>query len=492
MRTGDFESDGKRTALHYHAILVVAAVELHHDGLSLCLSGSKLMCLACILIVPVKIFLCFNSDGGGELAVLVPQSNSGVTAHRCIVFLNGVAVAVDTFHLDVAQQLLDQVLAFCFPLCGIGNVLGDGFGYFRRPALEDIAIMRGVDTVVVRRGLRAAFQVAVNLIREIGSASAVGVGDGVLLGRRGAACLRRHGQVGEDPHGAVGTVAGIAFIALIIHEFTVDFQLGVGSEYISGIFIFDIAHSHHIHTIMIGLSGFKSGDFIFINSASPLRLCRNQAGIAVQLPPFTTVYVVYTVGHLAGEHRLVAVLEADGDIVDLHYINDGHSRHGDRFNGRDIHGTADERCGHFLSVHGNDGFTAEGIPVFRLQHKGIHIALAAFKFRDGRQRTVGAVVGIPSGNGFVVFKLLPAFIGDLIFVHIVNSYPCHCLRCITRLIIEFCILNRRRSDGTFRLTVFLHDQVIGVVICLIFVNIGKFRENTGRIRVLIEILLCRF
>ena len=241
---------------------------------------------------------------------------------------------------------------------------------------------------------------------------------------------------------------------------------------------------------MIGLSGFKSGDFIFINVASPLRLRRHQAGIAVQLPPFTTVCVVYTIGHLASKHRLVAVLKADGDTVDLYHINGGHSRQGDRFNGRDIHGTADERCGHLLSVHGNDSFTAEGISVFRLQHKGIHILLSAFKFRDGRQSTVGAVIGIPSGNGFVAFKLLPAFIGDLIFVCIVNGYPCHCLRCITRLIVEFRILDRCRSDGAFRLTGFLHDQVIGVIMFLIFVNIGKFRESTGRIRMLTEILLC--
>ena len=101
-----------------------------------------------------------------------------------------------------------------------------------------------------------------------------------------------------------------------------------------------------------------------------------------------------------------------------------------------------------------------------------------------------AVVGIPGGNGFVAFELLPAFIGDLIFIHIVNGYPCCGLRCITQLIVEFYIFNRRRSDSAFRLTGLLHIQVIGVIIFLIFVDIQNFGESTGCIRVLIEILLC--
>ena len=109
---------------------------------------------------------------------------------------------------------------------------------------------------------------------------------------------------------------------------------GVRSEYI--VDISDIAIGHHIHTIMIGLSGFKSGDFVFINFASKLWFCRNQAGRAVQLPPRSPEYVVYIIGHITGEHGLVAVLEADGGAVDLHHINDFYGRHRNSLNSRDI------------------------------------------------------------------------------------------------------------------------------------------------------------
>ena len=141
-------------------------------------------------------------------------------------------------------------------------------------------------------------------------------------------CGRSHCQISENPHSAVGAVALIAFIALIIHKFAVDLQLGVGSEYISGIFAFNIAHSFHIHTVMIGLPGFKSGDFVFISAAE--EICGNRTGFAVQFPPLAIVCILHAFGTLAGEYGLVAVLEADGDIVDLHHINNFHGgrRHG--------------------------------------------------------------------------------------------------------------------------------------------------------------------
>ena len=87
-----------------------------------------------------------------------------------------------------------------------------------------------------------------------------------------------------------------------------------------------------------------------------------------------------------------------------------------------------------MSVHGNDGLAAEGIPVLWLQHKRIHIVLAVFKICDSGQSAVGTVIGIPCGNRLVVFKLLPAFVDDLIFVQIGSSYRGTCLRRIAGLI----------------------------------------------------------
>ncbi len=77
-----------------------------------------------------------------------------------------------------------------------------------------------------------------------------------------ASVLRRYRKIGDAPHGAVGTVACIAFIALIIHKFAVDLQLRVAPKYVAD--IFDIAVSRRIHTVMISLSGFKSSELVFI------------------------------------------------------------------------------------------------------------------------------------------------------------------------------------------------------------------------------------
>ena len=102
------------------------------------------------------------------------------------------------------------------------------------------------------------------------------------------------------------------------------------------------------------------------------------------------------------------------------------------------------------TIYSNSGFAAEGISILWLQHKEIYIFFPAFKFRDGRKRTVCSVVGIPGGNGFVAFELLPAFISDFIFIGIGIIYLGGCLWGITRLIVEFHILDRCRSDGSRR------------------------------------------
>ena len=558
-------------------------------------------------------------------------------------------------------------------------------------------------------------------------------------------CGRSHCQISENPHSTVRTIAGIAFIALIIHKFAVDLQLGVGSEYISGIFAFNIAHSHHIYTVMIGLPGFKSGDFVFISAAE--EICGNRTGFAVQLPPRSSQYVVYIIGHIAGEYGFIAVLEADSGVIDLHHINNFHGgrRHGqyihepngfaaivytdlircqgdfftvdielcvlikavalfhaqvgnleiyaigvtlsgfkfrnelavvtlvpvvaggnaiatavigvptlmveinkrihgaghkarfvagnkvdtsikvnflysltgaqicsicneasfsiihhhdprterrqtcsvqcdifcvcqitvegiavfrlkfhgisvssalfkgaesniavriaafigipianrvhgvigillllfpalkenivfvligacllgrcprgitrlivefhilnidgseravlfgrcNRFNSRDIQVFPTQTRFYAFPIHCNGGFAVEGISILRLQHKGIHITLATFKFCDGRQRAMRAVIGIPGGNGFVVFEFLPAFISDFIFIGIGIIYLCRCLRSVTRTISEFYILNADIIYSCFVLRTSinsLHNQVIGCLIHLILMN----------------------
>ena len=141
-----------------------------------------------------------------------------------------------------------------------------------------------------------------------------------------------------------------------------------------------------------------------------------------------------------------------------------------RFNSRDMQVFPTQTRFYAFTIHCNDGFAVEEISILRLQHKGIHITLAAFKFCDGRQRAMRAVIGIPGGNGFVVFEFLPAFISDFIFIGIGIIYLGGCLRSVTRLIVEFRILNRRHRDGVRRLTVFLHNQVVGCLIHLILMN----------------------
>ena len=87
---------------------------------------------------------------------------------------------------------------------------------------------------------------------------------------RMSVCGRRHGEVGFDPE-ALGVIL-IAYTS-VLHFPAVDLQCGIGGD-VGGI-------GSHIYTVVIGLSGFKSGDFVSINVAAPLRLCGNNAGILI-------------------------------------------------------------------------------------------------------------------------------------------------------------------------------------------------------------------
>ena len=231
-------------------------------------------------------------------------------------------------------------------------------------------------------------------------------------------CGRSHCQISENPHSAVGAVALIAFIALIIHKFAVDLQLGVGSEYISGIFALNIAHSFHIHTVMIGLPGFKSGDFVFISAAE--EICGNRTGFAVQFPPLAIVCILHAFGTFAGKNGLVAVLEADGDIVDLHHIN---NFHGGRCHGQYIAEPNGFAVIVYIDLIGCQGdfFTVDielcvlikAVALFHaqvgnLEIYAIGVTLSGFKFRNelavvtlvpvvaGGNAIATAVIGVPT------------------------------------------------------------------------------------------------
>ena len=231
-----------------------------------------------------------------------------------------------------------------------------------------------------------------------------------------------HGKIGKNPHCAVGAVALIAFIARIIYKFAVDLQLGVGSEYISGIFAFNIAHSFHIHTVMIGLPGFKSGDFVFKSAAE--EICGNRTGFAVQFPPLAIVCILHAFGTLASKNGLVAILEADGDIVDLHYINNFHGgrRHGQYIaepNGFAVIVYIDLiGCqGDFFAVDIELRVLIEAVALFHaqignLEIYAIGIAFVGFKFRN--ELTVIAFVPVVAGGNAITAAVIgvpPLMIG---------------------------------------------------------------------------------
>ena len=229
-------------------------------------------------------------------------------------------------------------------------------------------------------------------------------------------CGRSHCQISENPHSAVGAVALIAFVARIIHKFAVDLQLGVRTEYIAD--ISDIAIGHHIYTVMIGLSGFKSGDFVFISAAE--EICGNRTGFAVQLPPRSSQYVVYIIGHIAGEYGFIAVLEADGGVIDLHHIN---NFHGGRCHGQYIAEPNGFAVIVYIDLIGCQGdfFTVDielcvlikAVALFHaqvgnLEIYAIGVTLSGFKFRNelavvtlvpvvaGGNAIATAVIGVPT------------------------------------------------------------------------------------------------
>ena len=231
-------------------------------------------------------------------------------------------------------------------------------------------------------------------------------------------CGRSHCQISENPHSTVRTIAGIAFIALIIHKFAVDLQLGVGSEYISGIFAFNIAHSFHIHTVMIGLSGFKRGDFVFISAAE--EICGNRTGFAVQFPPLAIVCILHAFGTLAGKNGFIAVLKGQGCVIDFN--------HGDFLgcfrancfnihNKQAIHGfNCIGGCRCRVPVYRNGAIIRKGVSVFLSQLDGVHIGFTLFKLSNlFHGRRIFAFIGIPERNRLSVLHFLPAFIGNLIF-----------------------------------------------------------------------------
>ena len=168
---------------------------------------------------------------------------------------------------------------------------------------------------------------------------------------------------------------------------------------------------------MIGLPGFKSGDFVFISAAE--EICGNRTGFAVQFPPLAIVCILHAFGTLAGKNGLVAVLEADGDIVDLHHINNFHGgrRHGQYIaepNGfaAIIHIDLIGCQGDFFAVDIELRVLIEAVALFHaqvgnLEIYAIGVTLSSFKFRNeltvvasvpeitGSNAITAAVIGIP-------------------------------------------------------------------------------------------------
>ena len=169
---------------------------------------------------------------------------------------------------------------------------------------------------------------------------------------------------------------------------------------------------------MIGLPGFKSGDFVFISAAE--EICGNRTGFAVQFPPLAIVCILHAFGTLAGKNGLVAVLEADGDIVDLHHINNFHGgrRHGQYIaepNGfaAIIHIDLIGCQGDFFAVDIELRVLIEAVALFHaqvgnLEIYAIGVTLSSFKFRNelavvtlvpvvaGGNAIAAAVIGVPT------------------------------------------------------------------------------------------------
>ena len=169
---------------------------------------------------------------------------------------------------------------------------------------------------------------------------------------------------------------------------------------------------------MIGLPGFKSGDFVFISAAE--EICGNRTGFAVQFPPLAIVCILHAFGTLAGKNGLVAILEADGDTVDFHHIN---NFHGGRRHGQYIHEPNGFAAiihidligcqGDFFAVDIELRVLIEAVALFHaqvgnLEIYAIGVTLSSFKFRNelavvtlvpvvaGGNAIAAAVIGVPT------------------------------------------------------------------------------------------------
>ena len=165
---------------------------------------------------------------------------------------------------------------------------------------------------------------------------------------------------------------------------------------------------------MIGLPGFKSGDFVFISAAE--EICGNRTGFAVQFPPLAIVCILHAFGTLAGKNGLVAILEADGDIVDLHHINNFHGgrRHGQYIaepNGFaaiihiDLIGCQSD----FFAVDIELRVLIEAVALFHaqvgnLEIYAIGVTLSGFKFRN--ELTVIAFVPVVAGGNAIATAVI--------------------------------------------------------------------------------------
>ena len=169
---------------------------------------------------------------------------------------------------------------------------------------------------------------------------------------------------------------------------------------------------------MIGLPGFKSGDFVFISAAE--EICGNRTGFAVQFPPLAIVCILHAFGTLAGEYGLVAVLETDGDIVDLHHIN---NFHGGRRHGQYIHEPNGFAAIVYTDLIGCQGdfFTVDielcvlikAVALFHaqvgnLEIYAIGVTLSGFKFRN--ELAVVTLVPVVAGGNAIATAVPPLMV----------------------------------------------------------------------------------
>ncbi len=116
----------------------------------------------------------------------VPSTGTSIHILRCI----NMGLLVGSNFLTAVFRRLHRGLAGCFPLGGVGHVLGHGFGEGGIPAGEGIVFPDGV---VAKGGSgRAGGQVGKVFRFKNRILRAVGIDDGIGLGRaRGLLTLRR-------------------------------------------------------------------------------------------------------------------------------------------------------------------------------------------------------------------------------------------------------------------------------------------------------------